>query len=161
MSMQSKVTDLLVTHDRIVWNGWLKSWGLWGQALSCCASQTNEWSIQRRHLRGSMALVRLLRRLNIRRTLDETVLQLFFFFNVWLVSAWIHWRLQVDLSKQRELVWPLKVPENLRTEKFHLRDFGLAKKVDDPWHNTAIRLCSFAFQIAFMGKAKFCLRHVE
>ncbi|GKZ31873.1 hypothetical protein AbraIFM66950_000784 [Aspergillus brasiliensis] len=37
-----------------------------------------------------------------------------------------------NLWKQGELVGPAKVPESLRTEKFYLGDFGLAKKVSDP-----------------------------
>ncbi|KAL2830888.1 kinase-like domain-containing protein [Aspergillus cavernicola] len=42
----------------------------------------------------------------------------------------------VDLWKQGELVHPVKVPENLRTEEFYLGDFGLAKKLDDPTSTT-------------------------
>ncbi|KAB8249066.1 kinase-like domain-containing protein [Aspergillus flavus] len=38
----------------------------------------------------------------------------------------------VDLWKQGELVGPLKIPENLRTEKSYLGDFGLAVKVNTP-----------------------------
>lgn len=38
----------------------------------------------------------------------------------------------VNLWKQGELVWPLKIPENLRTEEFYLGDFGLAMRVDAP-----------------------------
>lgn len=38
----------------------------------------------------------------------------------------------VDLWKQRELVRPVEIPENLRTEEFHLGDFGLAMKLCDP-----------------------------
>ncbi|PLB33177.1 uncharacterized protein BDW47DRAFT_121428 [Aspergillus candidus] len=33
---------------------------------------------------------------------------------------------------QGELVGPVKIPQSLRTENFHLGDFGLAKKVGDP-----------------------------
>ncbi|KAB8226718.1 kinase-like protein [Aspergillus novoparasiticus] len=38
----------------------------------------------------------------------------------------------VDLWKQGELVSPIEVPENLRTDKFYLSDFGLAMKLGDP-----------------------------
>lgn len=38
----------------------------------------------------------------------------------------------VDLWKQGELVSPVEVPENLRTEEFYLSDFGLAIKLGDP-----------------------------
>lgn len=38
----------------------------------------------------------------------------------------------VDLWKQGELVGPLKVPENLRTEEFYLGDFAMAMKLGDP-----------------------------
>ncbi|KAL4808602.1 kinase-like domain-containing protein [Aspergillus unguis] len=34
-------------------------------------------------------------------------------------------------KKQGELVSPVKIPEDLRTEKFYLGDFGLAKKLGD------------------------------
>ncbi|GKZ16797.1 hypothetical protein AbraIFM66951_006286 [Aspergillus brasiliensis] len=37
-----------------------------------------------------------------------------------------------NLWKQGELVGPAKIPESLRTDKFYLGDFGLAKKVSDP-----------------------------
>lgn len=37
-----------------------------------------------------------------------------------------------NLQKQGELVRPMIVPENLRTEEFYLGDFGLAMKLDDP-----------------------------
>jgi serine/threonine protein kinase len=37
----------------------------------------------------------------------------------------------VDLWKKGELVSPVKVPENLRTEEFFLGDFGLAKKLSN------------------------------
>ncbi|CEO60434.1 hypothetical protein PMG11_05063 [Penicillium brasilianum] len=37
----------------------------------------------------------------------------------------------VDLWKEGELVSPVKVPEDLRTDKFYLCDFGLAKKISD------------------------------
>lgn len=37
-----------------------------------------------------------------------------------------------DLWKQGELVAPVDVPQGLRTEKFYLGDFGLAKKISDP-----------------------------
>ncbi|KAE8141648.1 kinase-like protein [Aspergillus pseudotamarii] len=38
----------------------------------------------------------------------------------------------VDLWKQGELVRPVEVPDNLRTEEFYLSDFGLAMKLGDP-----------------------------
>ncbi|GAB1192228.1 hypothetical protein APSETT444_001417 [Aspergillus pseudonomiae] len=38
----------------------------------------------------------------------------------------------VELWKPGELVRPMQVPENLRTEDFYLGDFGLAMKVGDP-----------------------------
>ena len=38
----------------------------------------------------------------------------------------------VDLWKKGELVWPIKIPENLCTEGFCLGDFALAKKLGDP-----------------------------
>ena len=38
----------------------------------------------------------------------------------------------VDVWKQGELVWPAKIPEDLRTEEFYLGDFALAKKLGDP-----------------------------
>ncbi|KAJ5129871.1 uncharacterized protein N7515_005910 [Penicillium bovifimosum] len=37
----------------------------------------------------------------------------------------------VDLWKKGELVSPVKVPDNLRTDEFYLCDFGLAKKIGD------------------------------
>ncbi|KAK2810060.1 hypothetical protein FQN50_003254 [Emmonsiellopsis sp. PD_5] len=37
----------------------------------------------------------------------------------------------VELWKQGELVRPIEIPENLRTEKFYLGDFGLAMKLGD------------------------------
>lgn len=37
----------------------------------------------------------------------------------------------VDLWKQGELVRPVEIPENLRTEEFYLGDFGLAMKLGD------------------------------
>ncbi|KAJ5203992.1 uncharacterized protein N7498_004871, partial [Penicillium cinerascens] len=37
----------------------------------------------------------------------------------------------VNLWKRGELVSPVKVPEDLRTEEFYLCDFGLAKKIGD------------------------------
>lgn len=37
----------------------------------------------------------------------------------------------VELFKQGELVSPIKVPENLRTEEFCLGDFGLAMRLDE------------------------------
>ncbi|KAL4800119.1 hypothetical protein BDV19DRAFT_384482 [Aspergillus venezuelensis] len=36
------------------------------------------------------------------------------------------------LERKGELVRRLKVPDNLRTETFHLGDFGLANKISDP-----------------------------
>ncbi|KAE8312662.1 kinase-like protein [Aspergillus transmontanensis] len=38
----------------------------------------------------------------------------------------------VDLWKQGELVRPVEIPDNLRTEYFYLSDFGLAIKLGDP-----------------------------
>lgn len=38
----------------------------------------------------------------------------------------------VDLPKQGELVHPIEIPDNLRTEDFYLPDFGLAIKIGDP-----------------------------
>ena len=38
----------------------------------------------------------------------------------------------VDLWKRGELVSPVKVPKDLRTDKFYLCDFGMAKRVSDP-----------------------------
>lgn len=38
----------------------------------------------------------------------------------------------VDVWKPGELVWPVKIPEDLRTEEFYLSDFALAKKLGDP-----------------------------
>ncbi|KAL4734485.1 kinase-like protein [Aspergillus similis] len=38
----------------------------------------------------------------------------------------------VELWKRGELVRPMEVPENLRTDDFHLGDFGLAMKIGDP-----------------------------
>ncbi|KAL4993098.1 kinase-like protein [Aspergillus recurvatus] len=38
----------------------------------------------------------------------------------------------VELWKRGELVRPMKVPENLRTDDFYLGEFGLAMKVGDP-----------------------------
>jgi hypothetical protein len=38
----------------------------------------------------------------------------------------------VDLWKQGELVRPVEIPENLRTEEFYLGDFGLAMRLGDP-----------------------------
>ncbi|OQD61974.1 hypothetical protein PENPOL_c014G08236 [Penicillium polonicum] len=38
----------------------------------------------------------------------------------------------VDLWKQGELVGPVEIPENLRTDEFYLGDFALAKKLGDP-----------------------------
>lgn len=38
----------------------------------------------------------------------------------------------VDLWKQGELVRPVEIAENLRTEEFYLGDFGLAMKLGDP-----------------------------
>ena len=37
----------------------------------------------------------------------------------------------VDLWKEGELVSPVKVPDDLRTDEFYLCDFGLAKRIDD------------------------------
>ncbi|KAL4867055.1 kinase-like domain-containing protein [Aspergillus spectabilis] len=37
----------------------------------------------------------------------------------------------VELSKQRELVYVMEIPEHFRTEEFYLGDFGLAFKVGD------------------------------
>lgn len=37
-----------------------------------------------------------------------------------------------NLQKQGELVWPMEVPESLRTEDLYLGDFGLAMKLGDP-----------------------------
>ena len=37
----------------------------------------------------------------------------------------------VDLWKKGELVSPVKVPDDFRTEEFYLCDFGLAKKIGD------------------------------
>ncbi|KAK6823928.1 hypothetical protein RU639_006437 [Aspergillus parasiticus] len=51
----------------------------------------------------------------------------------------------VKLWKQRELVGPLAMPENLRTEKFYLGDFVLAMKVDTPVTrkgNPPMKFCS-------------------
>ncbi|KAB8214681.1 kinase-like domain-containing protein [Aspergillus novoparasiticus] len=51
----------------------------------------------------------------------------------------------VKLWKQGELVGPLEMPENLRTEKFYLGDFGLAMKVDTPVTqkgNPPMKFCS-------------------
>ncbi|KAE8324245.1 kinase-like domain-containing protein [Aspergillus sergii] len=51
----------------------------------------------------------------------------------------------VKLWKQGELVGPLEMPENLRTEKFYLGDFGLAMKVDTPVaqkDNPPMKFCS-------------------
>jgi len=38
----------------------------------------------------------------------------------------------LDLWKRGELVGPVNIREDLRTEQFYLGDFGLAKRVDDP-----------------------------
>ncbi|CAG7922029.1 unnamed protein product [Penicillium olsonii] len=38
----------------------------------------------------------------------------------------------VDLWKQGELVSPVKVPDDLRTDELYLCDFGLAKRIGDP-----------------------------
>ncbi|KAL4962413.1 kinase-like domain-containing protein [Aspergillus stella-maris] len=38
----------------------------------------------------------------------------------------------VELERKGELVRPVKVPDTLRTEEFHLGDFGLAKKISSP-----------------------------
>lgn len=37
-----------------------------------------------------------------------------------------------DFWKRGERVWPVKIPDDLRTEKFYLGDFALAKKLTDP-----------------------------
>ena len=50
-----------------------------------------------------------------------------------------------DLWKQGELVQPISIPESIRTEKFHLGDFGLAQKLDDPVAQTGyppMQFCS-------------------
>ena len=38
----------------------------------------------------------------------------------------------VDLQKQGQLMYPIKVPRDLYTEVFYLGDFGLSKKLSDP-----------------------------
>lgn len=38
----------------------------------------------------------------------------------------------VKLPRQGELVSPIKVPENLRTEELYLGDFGLAMRLGEP-----------------------------
>ena len=37
----------------------------------------------------------------------------------------------VNLWKRGDLVSPVKVPEDFRTDEFYLYDFGLAKKIDE------------------------------
>lgn len=58
----------------------------------------------------------------------------------------------VDLWKQGEIVGPLEVPENLRTEEFYLGDFGLAMKVDDPVTQQGYPPSQFCSPDRFHGK---------
>lgn len=54
----------------------------------------------------------------------------------------------VDLWKPGELVWPVDIPESLRTEDFYLGDFGSAMKLGDP----VVRKCFPPVQFLSPGR---------
>lgn len=58
----------------------------------------------------------------------------------------------VDLWKQGELVKPVELPDNLRTEEFYLGDFGLAMRVGDPITQRGLPPSSFCSPDRLHGK---------